>query len=33
MNFIDTEQLKTLAKPLCKNDYGKYLMALAEGKL
>ncbi|KAB8307359.1 glucose-1-phosphate thymidylyltransferase [Erwinia endophytica] len=31
--FIDAEQLKKLAKPLCKNDYGKYLMVLAEGKI
>lgn len=33
MQFINAEQLKALAKPLCKNDYGKYLLALAEGKL
>jgi len=26
--FIDAEQLKKLAKPLCKNDYGKYLLNL-----
>ncbi|WP_158783534.1 glucose-1-phosphate thymidylyltransferase RfbA [Pantoea sp. BAV 3049] len=28
MKFIDAEQLKTLAKPLSKNDYGKYLLNL-----
>lgn len=33
MQFINAEQLRALAKPLCKNDYGKYLLALAEGKL
>jgi glucose-1-phosphate thymidylyltransferase len=33
MQFINAEQLRELAKPLCKNDYGKYLLALAEGKL
>lgn len=33
MEFIDAEQLKKLAKPLSKNDYGKYLLALAEGKI
>ena len=29
--FIDTEQLKKLAEPLMKTDYGKYLMDVAEG--
>lgn len=33
MKFINADQLRELAKPLCKNDYGKYLLALAEGKL
>ncbi|MGE9549667.1 glucose-1-phosphate thymidylyltransferase RfbA [Erwinia amylovora] len=33
MEFIDAEQLKKLAKPLSKNDYGKYLLALAEGEI
>lgn len=33
MGFIDAEKLKELAKPLMKNEYGKYLMALYEGKL
>lgn len=33
LQFIDAEQLRRLAKPLCKNEYGKYLLALAEGKL
>jgi len=28
--WIDKEQLKELAKPMVKNDYGKYLMELAE---
>ena len=30
--FIDTEQLKALAEPLSKNDYGRYLLAIAEGR-
>lgn len=29
MHFIDKEQLKKLAKPLSKNEYGKYLLNLA----
>ncbi len=29
--FIDAEQLKKLAEPLMKSDYGKYLMEIAEG--
>ena len=29
--FIDKDQLKELAKPLMKTDYGKYLMDVAEG--
>lgn len=29
--FIDAEQLKRLAEPLLKTDYGQYLMAIAEG--
>ncbi|MFU9138955.1 glucose-1-phosphate thymidylyltransferase RfbA [Erwinia tasmaniensis] len=33
MEFISSAQLKELAKPLSKNNYGKYLLALAEGKL
>lgn len=30
MGYIDAEQLKTLAKPMLKNDYGRYLSELAE---
>jgi len=30
--FIDTEQLLRLAEPLSKNDYGDYLLRLAEGR-
>ncbi|EXU75220.1 glucose-1-phosphate thymidylyltransferase RfbA [Erwinia mallotivora] len=33
MQFIDADRLRQLAKPLCKNEYGKYLLALADGKL
>lgn len=33
MNFIDKAQLQELAKPYLKNEYGKYLMALVEGRL
>ena len=33
MGFIDREKLKELAKPLMKNEYGKYLMSLYEGRL
>ena len=30
--WIDREQLEKLAQPMLKNDYGQYLMQLAEGK-
>ena len=30
--WIDAERLKELAQPMIKNDYGQYLMHLAEGK-
>ena len=30
MNYIDAAQLMTLAEPLAKNDYGKYLQRLAK---
>ncbi|MCR4782473.1 MAG: glucose-1-phosphate thymidylyltransferase RfbA [Lachnospiraceae bacterium] len=30
--FIDADQLKKLAKPLMKSDYGKYLVSVAEGE-
>jgi glucose-1-phosphate thymidylyltransferase len=30
--WIDDERLKELAQPMIKNDYGQYLMQLAEGK-
>lgn len=30
--WIDTERLKEVAQPMLKNDYGKYLLRLAEGK-
>lgn len=33
MGFIDRDKLTTLAQPFLKNDYGKYLMALVEGRL
>nr|WP_205298425.1 glucose-1-phosphate thymidylyltransferase RfbA [Pantoea formicae] len=33
MGFIDAEKLKELAQPLLKNEYGKYLMALYNGKI
>lgn len=29
--YIGKEQLKTLAKPLCKTEYGRYLLRIAEG--
>ncbi|EOS96418.1 glucose-1-phosphate thymidylyltransferase RfbA [Erwinia tracheiphila] len=32
LQFIDVDQLRHLAKPLSKNEYGKYLLALAEGR-
>ena len=31
--WISSEQLIELAKPLSKNDYGKYLIDLAKGEL
>ncbi len=31
LGYIDKVQLKNLAKPLLKNEYGKYLMAIADG--
>lgn len=31
--FIDVEQLRKLALPLAKNDYGRYLNMLADGKI
>ena len=31
LGYIDSEQLKKLAEPLKKNEYGKYLMAIADG--
>lgn len=30
--WIDSEKLKTIAQPMCKNNYGKYLLQLAEGE-
>jgi glucose-1-phosphate thymidylyltransferase len=30
MGFINREQLLDLAKPLSKNEYGQYLLRLAE---
>ena len=30
--WIDREQLRKLAEPMAKNDYGRYLLQLAEGK-
>lgn len=30
--WIDNEKLKTIAQPMCKNNYGKYLLQLAEGE-
>ncbi|WP_418162928.1 glucose-1-phosphate thymidylyltransferase RfbA [Pantoea vagans] len=33
MGFIDKAKLQELAKPYLKNEYGKYLMALVEGRL
>ena len=29
-NFIDKEQLRGIAEPLCKSGYGKYLMEIIE---
>ncbi len=31
LGYIDKEELINLAKPLAKNEYGKYLMAIADG--
>lgn len=31
--FIDANQLKELAKPLMKSEYGKYLVAVADGEI
>ena len=31
LGYIDKQQLINLAKPLSKNEYGKYLMAIADG--
>ena len=31
--FIDADQLKELAKPLMKSEYGKYLVAVADGEI
>ena len=31
LGYIDSSQLKKLAEPLKKNEYGKYLMAIADG--
>lgn len=31
LGYIDREQLKDLAKPLVKNEYGQYLLAIANG--
>ncbi|MEN4927927.1 glucose-1-phosphate thymidylyltransferase RfbA [Erwinia billingiae] len=33
MKYISAEQLEILAKPLLKNDYGKYLMNLLKGRI
>lgn len=33
MGFISKEQLLELAKPLCKNQYGQYLLQLADKKI
>ncbi len=32
MGYIDTRQLTALAEPMRKNDYGQYLLALAENR-
>ena len=31
LGYIDSVQLRKLAEPLRKNEYGKYLMAIADG--
>ena len=31
--WISSEQLKTVAEPMCKNSYGEYLMKLANGEI
>ena len=33
MNYITAEQLKTLAKPLVKSGYGRYLLSLLDDDL
>lgn len=33
LGYINKEQLKELAKPLAKNEYGQYLLAIADGGL
>lgn len=33
LGYINREQLKELAKPLAKNEYGQYLLAIADGGL
>jgi len=33
MGLIDTQQVKKLAEPLAKNNYGQYLLSLIEGKV
>ena len=33
MGYITKDQLKDLAKPLLKNQYGQYLVKIAESKL
>ena len=30
--WIDSERLREVAKPMAKNEYGKYLIRLADGK-
>jgi glucose-1-phosphate thymidylyltransferase len=30
--WIDREQVRSLAQPMAKNDYGKYLLRLCEAK-
>jgi glucose-1-phosphate thymidylyltransferase len=32
LGYIDSEQLKELAEPLMKTNYGKYLYDISEGK-
>lgn len=33
LGYIDKEQLTNLAKPLLKNEYGKYLLSIADGSI